>query len=196
MLSIFAGFVWDRIALSTNLWNFPTENVSVWLYGVPLEEYVFAMTFCTIVLGIYTSLPKYRQSIFDGPRLNDIPLFGLIFVLQLLVLNWVFRTGAESYFKWLLILAIIPSLFFLWRKGEKIDEVRLFLTIIIFILITIWYDYVFMLSGSWYHHDAVLIGRIGVIPADDILFGIFNAVVTIGIYTSLSNKGFSNMKIK
>lgn len=76
----------------------------------------------------------------------------------------------------------------MWRKGEKIDEARLFITCFIMIGITVIIDLIFITNGAWYYDNGALIGRIGVVPIDDILFGIFNAITIIGFYTSLPNK--------
>lgn len=79
VIAIILGLIWDHVAIRLQIWDFPKENVTGWFLGIPIEEYVFAICFPTIVLGIYTSLPKFRNHAWDGPRLKELPLLGLIF---------------------------------------------------------------------------------------------------------------------
>lgn len=187
-IGVLMGIIWDTIAIRMNIWNFPKESVIGWLLGIPIEEYVFAVCFCIVVIGIYTSLPKFRYHISDGPRMREVPLLILVFVFQIASWLWLFYSDGESYLKWLLFLAIIPSIFYLWRKGEKIDEARLGITVLILIVATIITDIIFIKSASWYHNDSALIGRIGIVPIDDILFSVFIGISVIGLYTSLPKK--------
>jgi lycopene cyclase domain-containing protein len=194
VLTIFGAILWDKIAYKHNLWYFPATSVSGYLLGIPYEEYIWGLSFTTIAIGIYTSLPKFRHTIYDGPRFQDIYLLCTVFVLDMLAIFWVFSSGTTSYFKWLLVIAILPSLIFLWRKGEKIDEVRLILTIVLFLLYFIWNDHVFILTRSWGYNESALIGRVGIVPIDDILFGFFHVILCIGFYTSLQSKTFKNKR--
>lgn len=185
VIGIILGLVWDHVAIDLQIWDFPKESVIGWFLGIPIEEYIFAVCFCIIVIGIYTSLPKFKYHISDGPRLRELPLLGLVFSSQIIVLTLFFYSNAQSYFKWLLFLAILPSIFYLWRKGEKIDEVRMFLTAAILVVATLVVDVIFINSQSWFHYNDALLGRIGVVPIDDILFSVFTGVSIIGLYTSL-----------
>ena len=185
VIGIILGLVWDHVAIGLQIWDFPKESVIGWFLGIPIEEYIFAVCFSIIVIGIYTSLPKFKYHIQDGPRLKELPLLGLIFSAQIIVWVLFFYSNVQSYFKWLLFLAILPSIFYLWRKGEKIDEVRMFITAAIIVVATLVVDVIFINSHSWFHFNDALLGRIGVVPIDDILFGVFIGVSVIGLYTSL-----------
>lgn len=188
ILAIILGLIWDHAAINLQIWDFPRKNVIGWFLGIPVEEYIFAIGFSIIVIGIYTSLPKFRSHVWDGPRLKELPLFGLIFSAQVIVWLLIFFSNAQSYIKWLLFLAILPSLFYLWRKGEKIDEMRMFITAAILVVATLVTDIIFINSGSWFHYDDALLGRIGIVPIDDILFSVFIGISVIGLYTSLPKK--------
>lgn len=187
-LTILGAILWDKLALAYNLWYFPPAGVSGYIFGIPFEEYIWGLSFSTIAVGIYTSLPAFRQNVYDGPRVKDVYLLCIIFVLDILAIFWLFRSGTSSYFKWLLVIAILPSFIFLWRKGERIDEVKFIITAGIFLLYFIWNDHVFILTRSWGYNESALIGRIGIVPIDDILFGIFHLILCIGFYTSLLPK--------
>ncbi|MEK7169878.1 MAG: lycopene cyclase domain-containing protein [Patescibacteria group bacterium] len=187
-VAFFMTLIWDHAAMKLGIWDFPRESVSRWFLGVPVEEYIFAIGFVVLTLGIYTSLPHFRQHIYDGPRLNEIPLLCAVFAVQFLAWLFIIHTNAQSYIKWLLFLAIPPSLFYLWRKGEKVDEVRMFITAGVLSVLTIVLDVVFIGSNSWLHFDEALLGRIGIVPIDDILFTVFIGVSIIGLYPSLPRK--------
>lgn len=187
LFCIIATIIWDTIAIRLGIWGFPDENVSFWIYGIPLEEYVFGLWMPITILGIYTSLPRFRKHSIPEPHLKEIPLLVLVFLLQLIVLFSLFHNPI-SYIKWLLLLAAIPSLFYMWRKGERIDEMRLLITVLCMALIVIIIDSIFVPLGAWYYNDAALIAHFGTIYLDDILFGIFNAIAIVGFYTSLPSK--------
>jgi len=190
ILSPIFTIIWDTTAQATWLWRFPKEAVSFWILGIPLEEYFFAFWFITMVLGIYTSLPKLkiRPGIFDNhPHITEPFLFTIIFILQFTAFSFLF-TNPESYIKWLIVFAILPSVFYLWRKREHIDEQRLLITLIIMFAVAILIDLIFIPGNVWYYNELSLIGRIGIVPIDDILFILFNSIFLIGFYTSLPNK--------
>lgn len=187
-LSIIAMLLWDTIAIKIGMWGFPRESVSYWILGIPIEEYIFGIFFSTAVLGIYTSLPKFRDYVRNSVHLLEIPLLLILFVLQLVTWLFLFFSNPVSYIKWLLFFTIIPSIFYLWRKGEKIDEVRLILTIIIMAVATVVIDLIFLPAGTWYYNESALLGRVGAIPIEDILFSVFAPITIIGIYTSLPPK--------
>jgi 15-cis-phytoene synthase/lycopene beta-cyclase len=49
---------WDYWAIKTNVWFFPAEKiVGVWMFGVPLEEYLFII-FATLEICILTLFLK------------------------------------------------------------------------------------------------------------------------------------------
>jgi lycopene cyclase domain-containing protein len=73
----------------------------------------------------------------------------------------------------------------MFRKREHIDEYRLLLTVILLLLVMVAMDLVFIPANTWYYNSAALLGRVGFIPIDDFLFGIFNAILVIGFYTSI-----------
>ncbi len=184
-----AGVVWDKIAIYYKIWNFPKESVIGWLWGIPIEEFAFALAMVTITLGIYTSIHKIKAPIhFHIHHFRIITALIIATFLQFLVLYSVAFSGGHSYLKWLLILAIIPSSFYIFRRGENINYPKMILTAVIFGLMTIPYDYIFTLSQSWYHYDTALLGRIGIVPIDDILFSIFTSITIIGFYTSIPHK--------
>ncbi|MDP2922865.1 MAG: lycopene cyclase domain-containing protein [Candidatus Omnitrophota bacterium] len=196
LFAVIATIVWDSVAIRAWLWRFPTEAVSFWILGIPLEEYVFGLWLPTIVLGIYTSLPKWKQELKPRiePRLAELPLFGILFIIQLIVFS-ALLSDPDSYIKWLLFFATIPSFFFMWRKGEKIDERRLLATIGIMVLVAVVIDLIFIPARAWLYNEHTLLFRIGLIPFDDILFGIFNAILVIGFYTSLPSQIKLNAKL-
>ncbi len=185
--SIFATIFYDIMAQNVWLWRFPKESVSFWIFGIPLEEYIFGFWFPSIILGIYTSLPakRIRRGIFDNlPHISEPVLLGVIFILELVV-GATLLSSPASYFRWLLFIAILPSMFYFWRKRERIDENRLFLTLLIMFAVIFVIDPIFIPAGAWYYNEQALIGRIGIVPIDDILFTIFNAILIVGFYTSL-----------
>jgi len=190
VFSILATIFYDTVAQNVWLWRFPYESVSFWILGIPLEEYIFGFWFPSIVLGIYTSLPKrkVKRGIFDNiPHVSEPILFGIIFALQLITL-YTFLSNPDSYFKWVLIFAILPSVFYFWRKREHIDKYNLLWTLLIMVGIVFLIDSIFIPANTWYYNDDSLIGRIFSIPIDDIIFSYFNTIFVIGIYTSLPNK--------
>ncbi len=184
---LIATVIWDTVAINLGIWGFPKESVSLWLFGIPLEEYMFGIWFPITILGIYTMLPKFRKHSIPEPHLKEWPLLCLVFFLQSIVLFLIFLNPV-SYLNWLLFIAVLPSLFYLWRKGEKIDEVRLLITCICMAAIVVIVDHIFVPLGAWHYNEAALLGRIGYIYFDDILFGIFNSIAIIGFYTSLPSK--------
>jgi len=186
LLAIFATIVWDNIAINLKIWDFPKENVIGWLLGVPIEEYFFGFWIVAMSIGIYTALHK-QKSVINIPHLKTLTLLILTTLAQFAVLFFIFFYNANSYIKWLLVLAIIPSFFFVFRKGERIDYIKMFITALIMGLITIVYDHIFI-PGSWYHYDSAIIGRIWGVPIDDILFSFFTSITIIGFYTSVPHK--------
>ncbi len=186
--SVIGAWGWDTAAMSLGTWGFPVTSVSGYLIGIPIEEYIFAVSIPIFALGVYTSLPAFRKQVYDGPRISENPLLIGIFILQSLVLWSILHSNAAAYIKWLLLLAIIPAIFYLWRKGEKIDEIRLFITCLVAVTVTFIVDPIFILSGSWYYGENALLGKIWVVPIEDILFSIFLTVLVVGFYTSLPKK--------
>jgi lycopene cyclase domain-containing protein len=186
-MCVVATIIWDTVAIRLGIWGFLKENTSWWILGIPLEEYIFGLWLPIVILGIYTSLPKFKKHSIKEPHLKEIPLLFLIFILQFFVLIYLLYNPV-SYLGWLLLLAIIPSLFYLWRRGEKIDEVRLLVTCICVTAIVIAVDNVFVPLGAWHYNDNALLGNIGYIYFDDILFGIFNSIIVVGFYTSLPSE--------
>ena len=54
---------WDLWAIGTHIWIFPPENiVGIWLFGIPLEEYLFITTvtveICTLTLVLKYTVRK------------------------------------------------------------------------------------------------------------------------------------------
>ncbi len=190
LLGVAAGILWDRIAITYQIWGFPEESISGWFLGIPLEEYLFALFFCAVTLGIYTSLPRFVQpKLLEPFKIRTIPITFIFLLLETGALSLIFFTNIDSYFKWLLILAIIPSFFFIARKGEKIDFIRLTITCLIMsTLVILIIDGVFIPAKTWIYYDQALIGRFGFIPIDDVLFAFFNTIVVVGFYTSLPHK--------
>lgn len=186
--ALIATLFWDYAAIHLGIWDFPRHNVSGWLFGIPLEEYVFGICFSAITLGVYTSLPHFREKLYDGPRIREIPLLAAVSIMEFVLLMTLLFSDAQSYFKWLLVFAIVPSLFYLWRRGEKIDEVRLAITILIGLVVCIPLDLIFIGSGSWFYHESALLWKIGRIPVEDLLFVIFTSITVVGLYTSLPKK--------
>ncbi|MBX4181463.1 lycopene cyclase domain-containing protein [Candidatus Parcubacteria bacterium] len=187
VLSLIATIVWDTVAIKTGIWGFLDANVSWRIIGIPIEEYIFGIWLTVMVLGIYTSLPRFKKHTISEPHFKEIPLLCIIFFLQfILVISLI--TNPISYIKWLLFFAIIPSIFYLWRKGERIDEVRLLATCLCMACIVIIIDNIFVPLGAWHYSEVSLLGHIGHIYWDDILFGIFNSVIIIGFYTSIPSR--------
>lgn len=186
--SVLATIFYDTIAQTTWLWRFPNNSVSFWILGIPIEEYIFGLWLPTIVLGIYTSLPTNKNkagSILNKfPRIKESALFGIIFSLQLITWATLFSNPA-SYLKWVIFLAILPSVFLMWRKNERIDERRLLITLLIMLIAVVVIDLIFISSQAWYYNELALLGKIGIIPIDDFLFTLFNTIAIIGFYTSL-----------
>jgi lycopene cyclase domain-containing protein len=183
--SLFGTFVWDTIGLKVGLWGFSHTSVSFWIFGIPLEEYIWGLWFPTVVIGIYTSLPHFKNTKWNaGLKLDETVLSVVVFVLQLMVTAILF-SNPVSYFAWVVLLALMPSVFFMFRKREHIDEYRLLLTVILLLLVMVAMDLVFIPANTWYYNSAALLGRVGFIPIDDFLFGIFNAILVIGFYTSI-----------
>lgn len=187
LIAIAAAIVWDNIAIKYRIWDFPLENVSGWFLGIPYEEYLFAICFTTITIGIYTSLRKIPKTL-NIPHFRTIPLLVVTSTLQLVVLHSLIFSNMSSYIKWSLVFVILPSVFFLFRRGEKIDYSKMILTVLIITSYSIIGDYIFIKSGSWIHYEPSLLGRIGIVPIDDIIFAVFTAVTLIGIYTSVPHR--------
>lgn len=188
LLSIIATILWDSIAMKLNIWGFPKESISFLIFGIPFEEYIFGLWLSTVAIGIYTSLPHFKHHPINKSKLSDIPFLIIIFLLQIIAWLLIFFSNPTSYFKWLLILGIIPSIFYLFRKGEKIDEIRLSITCVAMLIVAVIVDLIFIKAGAWYYNEDALIGRIGIVPIDDLLFMIFSSITIIGIYTSLPPK--------
>lgn len=190
VISLIGGFIWDSIAIHFNIWGFPNENVIGWIFGIPVEEYIFFLTFPTISLGIYSSLPSHRKKhlLADEHKINDIIILLVVFALQIGVFTSMLFYGMQSYIKWLLFFSGFPAAFYLFRKGERIDELNLLITVSIWVLYMVIIDPFFIISRSWIYYDTALIGKIGVIPIDDILFTVFCSILTIGIYTTIPKK--------
>jgi len=186
--SILATIFYDAVAQSVWLWRFPSDSVSFWILGIPIEEYIFGVCFSTIILGIYTSLPTNKNK--ENPIFNKVPhiresvLFGVIFSLQLITWATLF-SNPESYFRWVIFLSLLPSIFYMWRKNERIDERRLLITILIMLVGVVFIDSIFIPAQTWYYNEFALVGKIGIIPIDDFLFTLFNTIFIIGFYTSL-----------
>ena len=194
IFSILITTLWDSIAINTGIWDFPKNAVSFWIFGIPLEEYIFGFALIIWVLGIYTSLPHFKHGIIKEPHFSETPLLLMVFLLQGVVFLFVFLSGAISYIKWLFILAIIPSIFYLFRKRERIDEIRLIFTCLLIVIVTFIGDFVFIKNATWFYNETALLGRIGYIPIDDVLFAIFNSIVIVGFYTSLPSKNILTEK--
>lgn len=191
IFSILVTIFYDTIAQTTWLWRFPNESVSIWILGIPIEEYIFGFWFPTVVIGVYTSLPKNKRasvSILNKfPRVKESLLFGIIFSLQ--IITWaILISDPASYWGWVIFLAVLPSIFYMWRKRERIDERRLLITTFIMLLVVVLIDLIFIPANTWYYNEAALLGKIGMIPVDDFLFTLFNTIFVIGFYTSLSSK--------
>ncbi len=196
LLSIVATIIWDTVAIHAWLWNFPPESVIYTIQGIPLEDFLWGLWFPTIVIGIYTSLPHFlsaRTPSVARLHFRETVLKAVLFVVQLIVATYLFF-NTVNYFAWVVFLALIPSLFFVLRRNERIDEYRLMLTIGCMVGIVVLMDLVFIPAGTWYYNPDAILGSIGIIPVDDFLFAIFNAILTIGFYTSMPDKQFFTRK--
>ena len=188
-ISFIATILWDTIAIKFGIWGFHRENTSIWILGVPLEEYIFGIWLSSTILGIYTSLPHFKHYPLNTAKISDVTLLVVVFLLQSVAWLTIIFSDPASYIKWLIILGAIPSLFYLLRKGETIDEVRLLMTCLIMIAIAIIIDIIFIKANAWYYNEqALAIGRVGIVPIEDLLFTIFTSITIIGIYTSLPPK--------
>lgn len=190
LLSLFVGVIWDTIATRLNIWSFPLESVSGSVLGLPVEEYVFYVGFPVVVLGIYTSLPPLRKRVLRKPRFNETPLLISTFLGQLLLLLWIFFTGPISFLKWLLLFAGLPSFFYIWRRGERIDELRLLATVALMLIFSMTMFYILIDGEGWLYEHQALSGRIGIIPIDEILFVTLVSIGIVGLYTSLPQHRF------
>ncbi len=186
-LCVIATIIWDTAAIKLDLWSFTKTNVSLWILGIPLEEYIFGLWLPITVLGIYTSLPKFRVSSLPEPHIREVPLISFVFLLQFITMLFMI-SNPVSYFKWTLFLAIIPSIFYLWRKGEKIDEIRLIITCALMVIIFVLVDLTFVPLGAWFYNDFATLGHYGYIYYDDFIFGVSNSILLVGLYTSLPSK--------
>lgn len=188
--SLIGGVIWDSISVHFQIWGYPSKSVLGWFLGVPLEDYIFYVTFPTIILGIYSSLPLHRKKILfsNEPKISDTIILLIVFALQIGVFLSLVFFGMNSYIKWMLFFTGFPSAFYLFRKGEKIDEINLLITLGIWLIYLLFLDPIFLLSSSYYYNDPTLLGKIWIIPIDDFLFTIFCIILTIGIYTSIPKK--------
>lgn len=51
---------WDVLAVRTQIWLFPKEgNLGIWIFGLPLEEYLF-MVFVTLLVSTVTIVLRAR----------------------------------------------------------------------------------------------------------------------------------------
>lgn len=184
---VIVTIIWDATAIRLGIWGFHQDKISAWVFGIPIEEYIFGLWLPITVLGIYTSLPKFKNYLINEPHFREVPLLGVVFSLQLLV--WFsMLANPVSYIKWILFITAIPSIFYLWRKGERIDEIRLLITCCLVAAVVVFIDSIFVPLGAWYYNDAALLSHFGTIYSDDILFGIFNSIAIVGFYTSLPSR--------
>ncbi|MDO8515489.1 MAG: lycopene cyclase domain-containing protein [bacterium] len=43
------GLPWDYIAIKNNVWSFPQGLSNIYLFSIPIEEYIFAIMLLTII---------------------------------------------------------------------------------------------------------------------------------------------------
>jgi len=57
--SLAFGVVWDFIAIETGAWFFPQEKIlGVWILNVPLEEWLFIISFSFIISNLTIILKR------------------------------------------------------------------------------------------------------------------------------------------
>ena len=190
-VALVIGTIWDKIAITLGIWGFPNQSIITWIWGIPIEEYIFFVVVPIFFVVIYLSIHQIHIphfSIIQKPRFQQHTLKIVIMAAELIVLLFIFMTQQVSYTSWTIIFLGFPVLFFLFRRYEKFDEDRLLLTLLIAVVTTFIFDYVFIINDTWFYTSGALLGYIGIVPIDDLLLAVFITIAAIGLYTSLPSR--------
>jgi lycopene cyclase domain-containing protein len=60
MLFIIA-LIWDQISVRLGIWSFSNDKIMGYLFGIPMEEYLFIIFVPLLVITVYTLINKINE---------------------------------------------------------------------------------------------------------------------------------------
>ena len=55
------GVIWDQISVRLGIWEFSQDKTIGYLFGMPLEEYIFMIFVPLLVITVFTLVNVYRK---------------------------------------------------------------------------------------------------------------------------------------
>jgi lycopene cyclase domain-containing protein len=62
MILFFIGVIWDQISIRAGIWYFSEDEVIGYLFGMPIEEYLFMIFVPLLVINVYFLVEKRGKS--------------------------------------------------------------------------------------------------------------------------------------
>ena len=193
-LCILIGIVWDYFSITLGIWSFPNGSSLLLLLGIPIEEILFFILYPTLAILIYLSQQKHNNT--NWLHIPESIALSLVGLIQILILIIIYVFKKTNYLSLLMLFAGVPTIYFLFKRGERINKLNLLFTVIIMVFISILIDHFAIVKGVWSYNDEFLIGKIGIIPIESIFFAVFISTLTIGLYSSLPENNILKGKFK
>ena len=164
----FVFLVWDAIFTANGVWGFnPDYHLSILLFGMPIEEWMFFFCIPYASIFIHYSLGYFKPNLLISSRITKvITSCFLIVLISVLLLNLDKAYTVVNYT--FLILVLILGLFFGVKHLQRFYIAFIIILIPFFIVNGI-------LTGTgleepvvWYNNAENLGIRLGTIPIEDI----------------------------
>lgn len=179
--------VWDHIFAEKGVWGFTSEYlIGIWIFGLPLEEWLFFVTVPYACVFIYEVLNFYvkRDVLHSAAKIVTLPLAGLFIIIA--IINWdklytfynLLFTGAFMIIHWLVFGYKYLGRFYLAYLVHLVP----------FLIVNGVLTY---LPIVWYNNQENLSVRVVSIPIEDTIYSLLLLLMNISIFEFLRNKSTS-----
>ena len=179
---------WDIAFTNSGIWGFNPKYLSgVYLFNLPIEEWLFFVTVPFSCIFIYESL-KLLVKFYPGPRATKIiSLFLIGFLLLALGLN---TDKAYTSLTFLLVVVFILLGQFVFRLPfmGRIYWAYLFVLLPFLIVNGVLTGFGIPEQVVWYNSEEFMGFRIGTIPFEDTFYGFLLIALNIAIYLKLQGR--------
>ena len=62
IILFFIGVIWDQISIRAGIWSFSEDEVIGYIFGMPIEEYLFMIFVPLLVINVYLLVEKRGKS--------------------------------------------------------------------------------------------------------------------------------------
>lgn len=180
--------IWDSFFTYIGVWGFnPNYLIGIYLYNIPLEEFLFFITVPFASLFIYESVKFYFN---DKLHIRYSGLFTIVFIVGFAVL------GCLNTQKWYTTLAFTGSAIFLCYKFLVLKKTSITIFLVSYLIVLIPFFIVnSALTGLftenpivWYNNEENLGIRLGTIPIEDLGYNFLMLLMHVTFYERFQNQ--------